>query len=199
MLPRGAGLAGIASPPRRRRRDRASAGCFAGRPACSAAIARCKAGEYAFRGRRSRPTSVLNLLASGQTVAHRSDGRRGADRRRGLPAARQGGRLAGELPPAPPEGSLLPETYFVRRAATVAPTWSSACSAAMQDALGRALAAARGRACRSHRREDAVTLASIIEKETGQAGRVAAGRGGVHQPAAPRHAAADGPDRDLRA
>ena len=67
--------------------------------------------------------------------------------------------------PAPPEGSVLPETYEVRRGDD-----RSAVLRRMMDARDKLLAGALGapprRTCRYQSPEEAVILASIVEKET---------------------------------
>jgi len=126
-----------------------------------------KAGEYEFAAAIS-PHGIVDLLASGRTVKRRftvPEGRttaeivdllRAADGFEGAPAE-----------PLPPEGSLLPETYFysygdrrqdmierMRRgmARAVAELWA-------ERAVNLPLATP----------EQAVTLASIVERETGRA------------------------------
>jgi peptidoglycan lytic transglycosylase G len=124
-----------------------------------------KAGEYAFPAAIT-PGSVLNLLGNGQTVARRlmvAEGLTVAEIYQLLEKAEG---LVGELPPPPPEGSLLPETYFYafgdRREDLV-----RRMRRGMQDLLEQ-LWPLRARGMPLVRPEDAVTLASIVDKETGQ-------------------------------
>jgi UPF0755 protein len=124
-----------------------------------------KAGEYAFPAAIT-PGSVLNLLANGQTVARKltiAEGLTVAEIYQLLDKAEG---LVGELPPPPPEGSLLPETYFYafgdRREDLV-----RRMRRGMQDLLGQ-LWQKRARGLPLVRPEDAVTLASIVDKETSQ-------------------------------
>ncbi len=125
-----------------------------------------KAGEYAFPAAIT-PGSVLNLLASGQTVAHRLTVAEGLTVAEIYQLLEKTEGLVGELPPPPAEGSLLPETYFYaigdRRADLV-----KRMQRAMQDALDD-LWPKRVQGLPFVRREDALTLASIVDKETGQA------------------------------
>ncbi len=125
-----------------------------------------KAGEYAFPPAITAG-SVLNLLASGQTVAHRLTVAEGLTVAEIYQLLEKTEGLVGELPPPPPEGSLLPETYFYafgdRRADLVKRMQRS-----MQDLLDR-LWPKRAQDLPFVRREDAVTLASIVDKETAQA------------------------------
>ncbi len=165
VLPRGAGLGQITS-------RLTSAGVIEHPWLFQLAVRRLgrdrdlRAGEYAFPAAVT-PGSVVNLLASGQTVARRltvAEGLTVAEIYRLLETADG---LAGELPPLPGEGSLLPETYFYafgdRRADLV-----KRMQRAMQDALDQ-LWPERAQDLPLVRREDALTLASIVDKETGQA------------------------------
>jgi UPF0755 protein len=125
-----------------------------------------KAGEYAFPAAIT-PGSVLNLLANGQTVARRLTVAEGLTVAQVYQLIEQADGLIGELPPPPPEGSLLPETYFYalgdRRADLV-----RRMRLGMQDLLDQ-LWPERAPGLPLVRREDAVTLASIVDKETAQA------------------------------
>jgi UPF0755 protein len=70
-----------------------------------------KAGEYAFPAAVTA-RSVINMLASGQTVARRLTVAEGLTVSEIYQLLGDAEGLVGDLPPAPPEGSLLPETYF---------------------------------------------------------------------------------------
>jgi UPF0755 protein len=126
---------------------------------------RLKAGEYEFEAAIS-PEGVSDLLASGKTVRHRvtiPEGLTSAEIAailNGIPE------LDGGAEPVPPEGSLLPETYFFtlgdKRAALIE---------RMQRAFGKTLAelwAERSPDLPLAKPEEAVALASIVEKETGR-------------------------------
>jgi UPF0755 protein len=125
-----------------------------------------KAGEYAFPAAIT-PGSVLNLLASGQTVAHRLTVAEGLTVAEIYQLLEKADGLVGALPPPPPEGSLLPETYFYalgdRRADLV-----RRMRRGMHDLLDQ-LWPQRAADLPLARPEDAVTLASIVDKETAQA------------------------------
>ena len=125
-----------------------------------------KAGEYAFPAAIT-PASVLNLMASGQTVAHRLTVAEGLTVAEIYQLLDKADGLVGELPPAPPEGSLLPETYFYAFGDSRADLVKRM-QRGMQNALAE-LWPQRARGLPIARREDAVTLASIVDKETGQA------------------------------
>jgi UPF0755 protein len=125
-----------------------------------------KAGEYAFPA-GATPASVINMLARGETVARRltvAEGLTVAEVFR-LLADTEG--LSGELPDLPPEGSLLPETYFFalgdERAALV-----RRMQRGMRQLLDE-LWPARAAALPLADRQQALILASIVDKETGVA------------------------------
>lgn len=161
-LPRGVGVMGIA--------ERLAAAGVVEHPLLFAAAARLdgrdrrlRAGEFRFPAGIS-PADVMALLESGRIVLHRITVPEGLTVAEVFTLLEQSDVLAGELPPPPPEGSLLPETYLVprgeRRARLV-----ERMRAEMKAALAEAWAA---------RREDlplekpgeALILASVIEKET---------------------------------
>jgi len=58
------------------------------------------------------PRSVINMVASGQTVARRLTVAEGLTVSEVFQLLESAEGLVGALPPPPPEGSLLPETYF---------------------------------------------------------------------------------------
>ncbi len=126
---------------------------------------RLKAGEYEFEA-AINPEGVAELLASGKTVRHRltiPEGLTSAEIAaivNGIPE------LDGGPEPAPAEGSLLPETYFFslgdKRTAVIE---------RMQRAFSKTVAelwAERSADLPFARPEEAVALASIVEKETGR-------------------------------
>jgi UPF0755 protein len=125
-----------------------------------------QAGEYAFPPRVT-PESVIGMLAAGETVARRitvTEGMTTAEVFRLLDGTAG---LSGELPPPPAEGSLLPETYFFAlgddRAALVR-RMQKAMTAVIEE-----LWPERASDLPFARREEAVILASIIDKETARA------------------------------
>lgn len=125
-----------------------------------------RAGEYLFPAGVSAE-GVLALLRSGRTVVRRFTVPEGLTSAQivGLLAAEPA--LSGEPPAPPPEGSLLPETYNF--------SWGDSregmverMQRAMRDAVADAWAK-RTDGLPIRRPEDLVTLASIVEKETGVA------------------------------
>ena len=126
---------------------------------------RLKAGEYEFEAAIS-PTAIADLLASGKTVKHRLTIPEGLTSAEIIAIVNAIPELEGAPEPVPPEGSLLPETYFFslgdRRAGIVD---------RMRRGLAKALAelwAERSPDLPFSKPEDAVVLASIVEKETGR-------------------------------
>ena len=162
VIPRGAGLATIA-------RTLADAGVIRYPITFRLAIrfhdaARdLKAGEYRFPAAASM-RQVMEILKSGETVVRRLTVPEGLTSREivALVASAEG--LAGEPGPVPPEGSLLPETYHY--------SWDDERGAllkrmetAQQDVL-RDLWAKRDPNLPIGSPEEALVLASIVEKET---------------------------------
>lgn len=125
-----------------------------------------KAGEYAFPAAITAQ-SVINMLANGQTVARRLTVAEGLTVAQIFELIDQTEGLSGELPEPPPEGSLLPETYFYafgdRRADLV-----RRMQGAMQQLLDE-LWPTRAPDLPFASRREALTLASIVDKETAAA------------------------------
>jgi UPF0755 protein len=126
-----------------------------------------KAGEYAFPA-GATPASVINMLARGETVPRRLTVAEGLTVVEVIRLLAETDGLSGELPEPPPEGSLLPETYFYalgdERAELVR---------RMQQGMRRLLDElwpGRAEALPLADRQQALVLASIVDKETGVAG-----------------------------
>ncbi|MCY3981698.1 MAG: endolytic transglycosylase MltG, partial [Alphaproteobacteria bacterium] len=122
-----------------------------------------KAGEYDFPAGVSA-ASVRDMLVAGRTVIHRLTVPEGLTTAAVLELLRNTERLVGELP-NPGEGRLLPETYYYSygdsRAGLVARM-----QRAMDEALAR-LFRARPPDSPLKSETELLTLASIVEKETG--------------------------------
>ena len=164
VLPKGAGVAGIAN-------ALGDAGVvdhpllFALGAAATGRAWHLKAGEYEFPAATS-PSAVADLMASGRTIRHRLTIPEGLTSAEivALVTALPG--LEGAIDTPPPEGSLLPETYFYslgdKRAVVIE---------RMQRASARALGelwSERSAELSLTSPEQAVALASIVEKETGR-------------------------------
>ncbi len=161
-LPRGIGLGGIAE-------QLAEAGVI-DRPRRLVLAARIagrdralKAGEYAFRPGMT-PDEVLRLLEQGTVVLHPVTVAEGLTVTEVFTLLAESPVLSGPLPPLPPEGSLLPETYLVPRDEPRA-RLVARMRADMSAALDRAWAN-RQPDLPLTSPEEALILASIIEKET---------------------------------
>jgi UPF0755 protein len=122
-----------------------------------------KAGEYEFPAGVS-PRAAAELLASGRVLQHRLTVPEGLSNAEIMALLQQQPGLEGEVEPGVPEGHLLPDTYFYvlgdRRQELVL---------RMRRAMDRTLAAAwaeREREPVLTTPEEALTLASIVEKET---------------------------------
>ena len=121
-----------------------------------------RAGEYAIP-LGAGWAEILGLLQSGRTVQHK------LTIPEGLPAVLVAGRLAAEPlltgpTPAPPEGSVLPDTYAFQRGEP-----RTTVATRMEAAMTRTLAQlwrARAPTTAVHTPAEAITLASIVEKET---------------------------------
>ena len=161
ILPPGEGVRGVARDLARARVVR-SATVFAIAAEFSGAGHSLKAGEYAFAQRESL-AHVLDAIRRGMIV------RRFVTVPEGLSAVQVADILAADTvlsgpTPVPPEGSILPETYQVRRGESRA-----AVEARMQrarDDLVAKLWATRMPGLPYRDPEQAVILASVVEKET---------------------------------
>ncbi len=126
------------------------------------AARRLRAGEYDIPSRASL-AEILRKIRSGDIVHHRITIPEGLSSKQVMAILNASDVLTGDAP-TPPEGAVLPETYEVTRGET-----RSAVLQRMMDARDRTLAALW-----THRKpglpftdpEQAVTLASIVEKET---------------------------------
>jgi UPF0755 protein len=122
-----------------------------------------KAGEYRFEAGAS-PNAILRRLESGRILLHPLTLAEGLTVREMFDLLAESELLTGELPPLPPEGSLLPETYLVARGERRERVVSR-----MQSAMDAAIAEAwQGRApgLPLSTPDEALVLASIIERET---------------------------------
>jgi UPF0755 protein len=150
-----------------------SAALFVAAAELTRAAPRLKAGEYAFPSRASL-AEVIHKLRTGDIVHHRITIPEGLTSQQAVDILNASDILVGQVP-TPPEGALLPETYDVTRGEQRAAVLQR-----MMDARDRVVAALW-----AHRKpglpfrtpDEAVTLASIVEKETalpGERPRVAA-------------------------
>ncbi|MEM6492415.1 MAG: endolytic transglycosylase MltG [Pseudomonadota bacterium] len=173
VVPRGAGLASIAL-------DLADAGVIRSPDELTlyakfrGAAGSLQAGEYRFPAAASL-AAVTDQMIRGDVLQRRVTIAEGLTSAQAVQVIAEAEAMSGEITAIPPEGALLPETYLYtrgdERAALVAQM-----TAAMDDALAE-LWAARADDLPFDTPEDALILASIVEKETGidgERGRVAA-------------------------
>ena len=161
VLPAGAGVAEIASDLRRGDAIGSST-AFVLAAELTGAAHRLKAGEYAFPSHASLH-AVISAIAEGRVVRHFVTIPEGVTSEVVMETLMRADFLTGVVA-APAEGSVLPETYEARRGDD-----RSAVLRRMMDARDRVLATlwADRRADLPYRSpEDAVILASIVEKET---------------------------------
>ncbi|MEM8662498.1 MAG: endolytic transglycosylase MltG [Pseudomonadota bacterium] len=125
-----------------------------------------KAGEYVIPARASM-ADVLDTIVSGRVVQHQITIPEGLTSAQVVKRLNESDVLSGIIREIPPEGSLLPETYAVTRGMD-----RGSVLRMMAEARDRAVAAAwaeRDPELPLSSPDDLVTLASIVEKETGQA------------------------------
>ncbi len=131
------------------------------------ARSRLKAGEYEFPASASM-REVINLLASGKSIAYKISIPEGWTSDMVVARLNENEVLTGEVASTPPEGAIMPDTYVFRRGMTRQKLLEDM-QAAQVKLLDEIWTTHRS-AIPLRTREDAVILASIVEKETGVAG-----------------------------
>ena len=122
-----------------------------------------KAGEYAIPSKASM-ADIAAILVAGKSIQHKLTAAEGLTSEMIYKLVQADPVLAGSAGPVPPEGSLLPETYLFVRGETRAQLLAK-----MHQAQQKFLAkkwAARAPDLPLQNPRQAVTLASIVEKET---------------------------------
>jgi cell division protein YceG involved in septum cleavage len=125
-----------------------------------------KAGEYLFKAHVSH-NEVIDTLVSGKQVLHSVTIPEGLTSEQIVERLRANEILAGELKKIPPEGSLLPETYRVTRGSS-----RSQLVRKMQREQEKVLDRVwkkRAKDLPLNSKYELLTLAAIVEKETGRA------------------------------
>ncbi|MDP1737717.1 MAG: endolytic transglycosylase MltG [Caulobacter sp.] len=164
MLRRGAGLNEIAASLERAHVVR-SATIFIAAAQVTGAARELKAGEYEFPSGASM-SRVLDAIRAGKTVRHQVTIPEGMTSEMVIEILGREEALTG-VAPTPPEGAVLPETYAFERGEDRAAVLQR-----MMDARDKVLAelwAKRQPGLPISTPEEAVILASIVEKETGVA------------------------------
>lgn len=126
-----------------------------------------KAGEYLVPADSSM-VDILELMASGKVLLHNLTIVEGSTVAQAMRAIETADFLTGDMPETPPEGSLLPETHAFTRGTTRAEVVEM--FKTYQDNLLDEIWDARAEGLPIDSREDAIILASIVEKETGSVG-----------------------------
>jgi UPF0755 protein len=125
-----------------------------------------QAGEYAIPAHASMH-DILRMMAEGQALQHAITFPEGITIAGVMRVLEDSDVLTGDMPEPPPEGSILPETYHVQRGMTRAALLQQ-----MREAHDAAVAevwAGRQDNLPLASPEEFVTLASIVERETGVA------------------------------
>ncbi|MGR4866539.1 endolytic transglycosylase MltG [Caulobacter sp. LARHSG274] len=164
VLRRGASLPEIASSLEQAGAIRSSS-IFVTAAQVTGAARRLKAGEYEFPSRASL-RQVLAKIRDGKIVRHQVTIAEGLTSDMVVDILMRSPVLTGTVP-TPPEGSVLPETYQVQRGEDRAAVLQRMMDD--RDTLLDALWAKRQPGLPFQTKDQAVTLASIVEKETGLA------------------------------
>jgi UPF0755 protein len=123
-----------------------------------------QAGEYQVPAHAS-VRQIVEMMTSGDALQHAITFHEGITIAAAMKIIEESDVLTGDMPDAPPEGSILPETYHVQRGMTRAALLQQ-----MRDARDQAVAeiwAGRRADLPISTPEELVTLASIVERETG--------------------------------
>ncbi len=123
-----------------------------------------KAGEYAIPAHASM-AAIMGILREGRSILHRLTIPEGLTSEQAMLLVAANPVLVGDLPPVPAEGTILPETYSFTRGATRAELVADMRKAASD--LMDELWDGRAENLPVKTREEAIILASIVEKETG--------------------------------
>ncbi len=127
---------------------------------------RLKAGEYEFAAGASM-RDVMNLIVSGKALVYKLSIPEGWTSEMAVARIRESDVLTGEIAAIPPEGSIMPDTYVFKRGATRHKLLED--MQAAQTQLLEEIWQKRSGLMVLKTKEEAVVLASIVEKETGVA------------------------------
>ncbi len=161
VVPRGLGLEAIA---RRLAEARVVPDPYSFMVGAKLAKANLKAGEYAFPAHVS-PREAMEMMGAGKTVIHKLTVAEGLTAKQIMELVREADYLTGDLSRTPPEGSLLPSTWHLSRDDA-----RDEVIARMEKSMRQTMdqlwpERATGLPLKS--KEEALVLASIVERETG--------------------------------
>ena len=125
-----------------------------------------KAGEYEIPAGASM-AAIMGILREGRSILHRITIAEGLTSEQAMLLVEAHPALQGDMPPTPAEGALLPETYSFTRGTTrekIVADMVAAATRAMDELWDK-----RAPDLPFKTREEAIILASIVEKETGVA------------------------------
>src|SRR3954452_6894798 len=125
--------------------------------------AELRAGEYGIPSRASM-ADVMGILTSGKSIQHKVTAAEGLTSQMIFDIVAKDPVLVGDAGKVPAEGTLLPETYLFTRGTTRAEILTRM-ARAQQRELAK-LWPSRAAALPLHTVQEAVTLASVVEKET---------------------------------
>ncbi|HEY5337984.1 MAG TPA: endolytic transglycosylase MltG [Rhizomicrobium sp.] len=123
-----------------------------------------KAGEYGFPAHASM-ADVMDVLVAGKSIEHKITAAEGLTSQMIANIVESDTVLVGSAGPVPPEGTLLPETYLFTRGMTRAQMLAKMHAAQVK--FLDAQWAGRQPNLPVRTREEALVLASVVEKETG--------------------------------
>lgn len=127
---------------------------------------RLKAGEYEFPAKASM-SDVMGLIASGKSIVYKLTIPEGWTTDAAMARVAANEVLSGTISKVPAEGAIMPDTYVFRRGKTRQELVDEMTAA--QAKLLDELWAVRKPVMNLKTKEDVLTLASIVEKETGKA------------------------------
>ncbi len=129
-----------------------------------ASKATLQAGEYRIPA-HATVREIVDMMASGAALQHAITFPEGITIAAAMRIIQESDVLTGDMPEMPPEGSILPETYHVQRGMTRAALLQQMRNA--RDAAVEEIWANRRPDLPINSPEELVTLASIVERETG--------------------------------
>jgi len=124
-----------------------------------------KAGDYEVRAKAS-VREVIELIGEGKTVSYKITIPEGLTSQQVVDRLLADGNLSGEISATPAEGSLMPETFVIQRGAQRQAVLDNMATESRK--LMERLWAQRKKDLPVKTWEEALTLASIVEKETGR-------------------------------